>query len=509
MTRQRNKKRIEYGDFQTPANFADQVCKHLRSIGVKAHSILEPTCGQGSLLLAALDTFDETVKVVGIEVNSEHVNLLHRQLAHHLRRQLVNIIIGDFFAMNWTEILNKLPEPILVIGNPPWVTNAELAILNSENVPHKTNFQNHTGLAARTGKSNFDISEWMLIHLVEQLKERRATVAMLCKTSVARKVLTYAWKNQLPIADARIHRIDANQHFAAAVDACLFICSTGGTNRKKRCQLFDQLNTHSYLSSFGFEDGRLIADLSLYSRWRHLLGSTFYRWRSGIKHDCASIMEFRRTGDSEQYINGLGETWTLEPTFIYPMLKSSDLMHPLRAEPRYWMLVPQQKLGDDPVSMQAIAPDTWKYLQSHGEYLDKRKSTIYQHQPRFSIFGVGPYSFSHWKVAISGLYKRLNFITVGPHDGRPVVFDDTCYFLSCNCQEEAELLTTTLNSEIAQQFFQGLIFWDTKRPITSEILNQLDIFALANELGCSDRLSQLNTKNFDQPDRPQQLTLLC
>ena len=46
-----------------------------------------------------------------------------------------------------------------------------------------------------TGKSNFDISEWMLIRLLEALQGRRATIAMLCKTATARKVLRHAWLN--------------------------------------------------------------------------------------------------------------------------------------------------------------------------------------------------------------------------------------------------------------------------------------------------------------------------
>ena len=33
--------------------------------------------------------------------------------------------------------------------------------------------------------------------------------------------------------------------------------------------------------------------------------------------------------------------------------------------------------------------------------LDNRKSSIYNKRPRFSIFGIGDYSFSKWKVAIS------------------------------------------------------------------------------------------------------------
>lgn len=507
MTRQRNKRQIEFGDFQTPTALAYEICRQLASTGLRPRSVLEPTCGKGNLLLAALDTFQETNKVVGIELNPEHVYSLQHRLSRHLRRQVVDIVACDFFSVNWTKTLNELPESILIIGNPPWVTSAELTVLNSRNLPQKSNFQNYSGLDARTGKSNFDISEWMIIHLLEQLKERQATLAMLCKTSVARKVLAYAWKNQLPIADARLYHIDAGQHFAADVDACLLVCNTDAISPSKRCQVYEGLHQQTSTTSFGFEDGRLVADLTLYARWRHLRGLSPYRWRSGVKHDCANIMEFERK--SQQYVNGLGEAWTLESDYLYPLLKSSDLMHPLPAEPRRWMLVPQTKFGDDTQIIQENAPHTWEYLQRHGHRLDGRKSTIYRNQPRFAVFGIGEYTFSSWKVAISGLYKRLKFVAIGPLAGKSVVVDDTCYFIACQSQEEAELLTTILNSDIAQEFFHAFLFWDAKRPITSDILNQLNIPALANELNLLDRLLHFTADCSASVHQPQQLRLLA
>ncbi|MBK8934691.1 MAG: hypothetical protein IPM76_20715 [Chloroflexi bacterium] len=126
--------------------------------------------------------------------------------------------------------------------------------------------------------------------------------------------------------------------------------------------------------------------------------------------------------------------------------------------------MPQQEVGENTRAIQTTAPKTWAYLQDHAELLDSRKSAIYRHRPRFSIFGVGDYSFAPWKVAISGLYKQLEFVAIGPHDDKPVVLDDTCYFLPCYSQKEANLLTELLNSESAQQFYQSLIFGMLNAP---------------------------------------------
>jgi hypothetical protein len=147
------------------------------------------------------------------------------------------------------------------------------------------------------------------------------------------------------------------------------------------------------------------------------------------------------------------------------------------------MLVTQLRLGDDTANIQATAPATWAYLERHGDLLDRRASSIYRGRPRFSVFGVGSYTFSPWKVAISGFYKQLNFCVVGNIAGKPIVLDDTCYFIPCQSEEEACYVAAVFNSAPAREFLSAYIFWDAKRPITIETLRRLDVAALSIELG--------------------------
>jgi hypothetical protein len=55
------------------------------------------------------------------------------------------------------------------------------------------------------------------------------------------------------------------------------------------------------------------------------------------------------------------------------------------------------------------------------------------------------------------------------------VFDDTIYFLACQSRQEAELLASLLNSAPAREFYSAFIFWDSKRPITVDVLRRLDL----------------------------------
>src|SRR5262249_51200734 len=146
----------------------------------------------------------------------------------------------------------------------------------------------------------------------------------------------------------------------------------------------------------------------------------------------------------------------------------------------------QRTVGEDTATLEKSAPKAWRYLCHHAERLDNRGSSIYAGRPRFSVFGVGDYSFTPWKVAISGLYKQLGFRVIGPLANQPVVFDDAVYFLACETEEDARYLAALLNSPPAQNFLAAIIFWDAKRPITADLLRRLNLLEVAREHGSED-----------------------
>ncbi len=464
-------RRVEFGDFQTPPSLAARVCGLLARQGVAPRSLVEPTCGEGSLLLAALEQFRPQT-ALGMDINPSYIRSLRRRVggAASVRR-------ADFFQQDWRGVFEDLRAPLLVVGNPPWVTNAVLTTIDGRNLPRKRNHQQHSGLDAVTGKANFDISEWMLSNLVTSLAGRRATLAMLCKTAVARRVLRDAWKNEIGISLAEVFRIDAQREFGAAVDACLLVIRLG-KSQNCDCDVYESLESVQRSSSFGLRDGLLLADPQAYDRHSSYLGQSSFRWRSGIKHDCAKVMEL--TEDGALY-NGFGETVDIEPATLFPLLKSSELASGKKVRPRRWMIVTQSKVGEETGRLQQDAPKTWRYLCHHGALLDSRRSRIYRNRPRFSLFGVGPYSFAPWKVAISSLYKRLDFLALGKYRGKPIVLDDTCYSVACKSRDEARRIEAALNAPAAQELLSAFVFWDAKRPITCSILQQLNLEKIAFE----------------------------
>jgi hypothetical protein len=472
MTVSSRKARIEYGDFQTPLDLADRVCQKLIELGIHPDLIIEPTCGVGAFVEAAVKHY-LSAKIIGIEISPTYLTVLREKLKYQPENHRVELKQGDFFQFNWDELIKEYSGTVLIIGNFPWVTNSQQGAIGGENLPKKQNFQHHSGWEARTGKSNFDISEWMLIQTATWLRKRSAGyVAMLCKTAVARKFLSHLHANRIGLEYSVIYGIDAQRYFDVSVEACLLVCKFAPDAQNYDYEVFPDLD--SVISqTVGHRNGLIVRDLNTFEKLSYLHGKSEFQWRSGVKHDCSEIMELQAA--SGRYVNGLGETVEIEPAYLFPLLKGSDIANNRTNSTNRYLLITQKYVGESTNTIKTNAPKTWQYLKSHAQHFENRKSKIYQGSPQFSIFGVGPYTFKPWKIAICGLYKSLNFQLVGEIGGMPTVFDDTVYFVSFDSKEEAERIFTLLTSTPVKDFLSALIFWDEKRPIKTSILNSLNI----------------------------------
>ena len=490
--------KIEFGDFQTPQNLAREVCDLLLRLGERPGMIVEPTAGRGAFLTAAAHAFP-LATLRGWEINPDYVTEAKRELTACGATSRSDVVCQDFFACDWDAELRALSGNLLLLGNPPWVTNAGVAAVGGTNLPTKENFHGLRGLAARTGKANFDISEWMLIRLLRALHGRTATLAMLCKTATARKFLRYAWRNEGHIATASLHRIDSTKHFDAAVDACLLYLRTG-KNGPEEADVYASLGATEPTHRIGLAGEELVTDIPGYRALKYLEGICPFRWRSGVKHDCAAVMELRPAAEGE-IENTAGERFKLEPRYLYPLLKCSDLANG-RITPKRLVLVTQRLVGDDTAVIEKAAPLTWSYLQKHRDRFLARKSSIYKGRVPFSLFGIGDYAFAPWKVALSGLHKSARFQVIGPVQGKPVFFDDTCYYLSFENEADARLINDVLNSAPCQQFLAVLIFTDSKRPLTVDLLQRLNLAAIATAAGLGERWQKIQRAQY-RADAPQ------
>ncbi len=472
MTLTTRRTQIEYGDFQTPLELAELICRKVDELGVSPDFVIEPTCGIGAFVEASAHQFSSAKKIIGIEINETYLSRIREKDYAFANNERVSFQQGDFFVFDWKKLLKDINGSILVIGNFPWVTNSQQGMIGGSNLPEKINFQNHNGFDAMTGKSNFDISEWMLIQAGDWLKNRKGYLAMLCKTSVARKFLHHLQTNRVGVFRSAVYTIDAKKYFGASVEACLLFCEFDENSQNYDYDIYEGLDSKKH-QRVGHRNGLTIRDLDTFEKFSNLYGDSEMKWRSGIKHDCSEVMELKEQNGF--LVNGLDEKVDIEAAYIYPLLKGSDVANNRINTTDRFVIVTQKVVGEPTNTIKHLAPKTWKYLEKHAELLDNRKSRIYRNNPRFSIFGVGSYTFSPYKIAICGLYKKLDFRLVGEIKNRPVIFDDTVYFLSFNTEKDAQRVLYTLLSQNVQDFFSSMIFWDEKRPIKTSILNRLNL----------------------------------
>lgn len=456
----------EFGDYQTPDFFARIVCGVLREkLHLNPHVIIEPTSGLGNFISAALEAFPNVDRVYGLEINTDYCQTCEKRINDD-RLQIIN---DNFFSYEIEKFIGE--KETLFVGNPPWATNSELNF----NLPDKENFKQLSGTDAITGASNFDICEYIILKLIEKSFGKNVSIAMLCKTSVARNVLLEIDRNNTPVECVKMYNFNSSKIFSVSASACLlFIKMSVSENFNRVCDVYNIDSPDVIESQISFSDGKLS---NMDTGVEDLEGTCIVEWRQGVKHDCAGVMELVKK-DEGHYRNKNKEDVELEQTLVYPLIKSSSFKKPvIKSDFTKFVIVTQKKTREETGYIKQLAPMTWKYLCDRRELFDLRKSSIYKGAPAFSMFGVGDYSYATYKVGISGFYKKPLFALIYNKEDltHPVMLDDTSYFLSFNNYSDAYTCMLLLNSNRVQAFLKSISFHDAKRPFTKKVLQRLDL----------------------------------
>ena len=463
----------EYGDYQTPVDFAEKVCTYLKDYRhIKPSAIIEPTCGIGSFLESSL--LFEASEYYGIEINPEYCNTCRKKI----NDSRVKIINSDFFAFS-SKALIQDKRQILVIGNPPWVTNSTLSALGSDNLPIKANFKGLKGIDAITGASNFDICEYIILQLINEYRDTNTVISMLCKNSVARNVFKELKRNYINFLSCDILEFDAAKVFGINASACVLIIQLSEkTASSNNCNVYDFEKPDTVKSQFGYSNGQFYSNLD--SDTENFDGHCCFEWRQGVKHDCSKVMELTVRNGILQ--NGRKETVYIEDDIVFPLIKSSMFKAPIIHNFSKYVIVTQKKVREETEHLKNDVPKTWEYLNNNIKLFENRKSSIYNGAPPFSMFGVGDYSYSKYKVGVSGFYKQPLFSVLYSDDEKPVMIDDTSYFICFDNYDMAYVAMLLLNSDKVQKFLKSIAFLDAKRPYTKKVLERIDFHKIIKTL---------------------------
>ncbi len=456
--------RKEYGDCQTPLDFCLKVCEYLQREGYAAgtEALLEPTCGSGSFLRAAASVFGHR-RIFGIEINPNHARWAKSAVPG------ATVLVGSIFELRTRPLCGT--GSVLICGNPPWGTSDRLSC----NLPAKSNFKGLRGIDAVTGAAGFDISEAIILRLLNEYRGTDSALCMLCKTSAARKVVLEIERTGMGFSRMEMLNFDAGRVFGFSAPACLFAVrlSPAEGRRPAVCEVRD-FDSGRLLDTLTAEKGKLVSR----NAGKEFEGASQLTWRSGVKHDCVNVVELdlkdgRLTNRRKHVVD-------IEDDLVFPLAKSSSFKKPVLDEFEKFLLVTQTKPGQDTGHIRESCPRTWAYLNDNISFFTRRKSRVYNRSVPFSIFGTGPYSFAPCKVGLSGLYKKPLFSLL--HSDKPVMTDDTCYFLGFEDRGAAYAMMLLLNGTTVQDFLTASAFLDSKRPYTAALLSRLDLKKCAHSV---------------------------
>ena len=481
-----------------------KICNLLKKNGVNPEVLIEPTCGKGNFIIAALKTFHsiQTIYCMDIQKHYEH------QFKDNLENSGLNFQDINFQWINGDVFHHAFPKTqfkekrILILGNPPWVTNTYLSKIDSANMPAKRNIKQLKGLDAITGKSNFDIAESIIVRLVNEFQDFEVDIAMLCKNTVVRNLIRDAEKLDVKFKKIKAYSIDSKEEFGISAAASLIHGKVGeiGTNT---CEIASLDKPSEINVEFGWVNGKFVSDISAYKEVRQIDGKCIKEWRQGVKHDAAKIMILEKNSNGT-YSNGWGEAVDIEEDLLYPFIKGSGLRVPVVNDTNLYIITTQQELNQETSYIKDNHPKTWKYLLENAEKLDGRGSSIYKNRPRFSIFGIGDYSFKPYKIGISSFYSSPIFCLINHIGNKPVLVDDTSYIISFNNPYEAITIWGLLNSEPCKKFLKSISFSENKRVFTKGRLMRVDLWKLSNNIDkdkvLKDIVNDLKSYNYTTRD---------
>lgn len=494
--------RLVLGEYYTPRGVTELAVDSL-DIDVADARLLDPGCGAGAFLAAAIDakraaidaTPTETIErivdsVVGIDLNPVAVKTAKltylRSLADLLdaadrERLSIPVFLTDALGLTRDDEIRFDGEPAdttfdALVGNPPWIPWERLpdsikTAWRREYVS-ELGLQPHEGIEARLGHSNDDVSVPFAFTCIHRYLRTGGDAAFVLKRDLVRgpagavlrrlavggrslrlrQVHDLAALDPFPDAgaDAAVYTFTADADSVVPVPATVWRRPNGnGASFASAAALRETAaRTETQLVPMDGDDRTsawVRADLA-----REAQGRCAHEIRHGLKDDAAAVFGLDRE-----------EVRRVEPARVYPYLRSRHVRkygltgHDLR-------LVPADEAGEDnEAELRDRYPETYDYLTSHRETLLDRSSSWLDRGPFYTQFGLGPYTWAPYKVVWCRLGFKPDFAVAStrtdPDLGeKTVVPGDHYMFVATEDRRTAHFLCALLNSAPYQRTLRTL-----------------------------------------------------
>lgn len=425
-----------------------------------------------------------------------------------LERQKINGI--------WARIIKNAFAPLFqprfdrIAGNPPWI--------NWEHLPDEyrqrtsglwTRYRlfEHTGLRARLGSSKDDLSVLMLYVAADKYLKPKGKLGFVITQSIFKtegggegfRRLEIA--NGEPLKAIQVDDFSEVQCFEGATNrTAVFILQKGSPTvypvtynywrKKERGNIPTEADHDEAMERLRYLQwvARPLNPKKITSPWitgrrraishiDNVAGQADYQAREGCNtlglNGAFWVETIAKRKDGLVLVSNLHDCGkikvqnvniAIEPQFIFPLLRGRDVQR-WQTKPTYSVIIPQDPnspaKGFPEPAMQSQFPKTYNYLKQFEDALRKRK--VFKlffdvaTAPFYSVYAVGPYTFSEFKVVWREVSNSLDASVCSSHDGRVAVPDHTLVYISCETEAEAHYVCALVNSAPSNFIVRGYV----------------------------------------------------
>jgi SAM-dependent methyltransferase len=418
----------------------------------------------------------------------------------------------------WARIIKNAFAPLfqppfdVIAGNPPWI--------NWESLPdeyrqltaplwQKYGLFTHTGLRARLGSSKDDLSVLMLYVAADKYLKPKGKLGFVITQTIFKTEGGGAGFRRLKLGDGdplRVIQVDDFsdiQCFEGAVNRTSVVIIQKGEAMRFPLHAYNFWRKRKAGANVATEaDHAEAMGILTYSQWSarpiqtdnptspwitgrrgaiahigNAVGEAAYRGREGCNtlglNGVFWIQTLTERKDGFLVVSNLHDcgkikvknvNMAIEPDFVFPLLRGRDVKR-WKALPTYQVIVPQDPTapakGFAEAEMQSRFPKTYDYFKQFEELLRKRK--VFKlffdvnTAPFYSVYAIGPYTFSPFKVVWREVSNSLDAAVCGTHDSRIAVPDHTLVYIASQSEEEAHYLCALLNSSPANFIVRGYV----------------------------------------------------
>lgn len=488
-TRQRQRR----GEFFTPDWLADRLVDELWTPGARW---LDPTCGAGAFARAlerkARREGRGDVDFVGMESNPWTALIAAATLAQLSRDTRPDEVFQP--PIHWLDVVrgdldrDAIGEFDRVIGNPPWITWDRLSDDYRAEIGdawRRRRLFAETGMASILGGGKKDLSMLVTLIVADECLAPGGRLGFVVSRSLfssraARGLRRWTLAEGTPLKVERVDDVAALRPFRVATPASAVMCLSKGrpTTYPVPFHVWTDATTAERCAASPTDPADPLSSWKITrpgerDLLERVLGPCDYEPRLGVntggangvyrlslvEEDVDGMWRVTNRPESGKLLVESVETF-LEPAFIYPALFGKDARAWV-AKSSGWLLFvqdPVARRGWSEEDLASRAPRTLEYLHRFESILraraayrrffirTRRDGSRVETGPYYSMFDVGEYSLSDWKVVWNRMGSRLTAAAVGPVDNRPVLAQETHGLIAVETRDEADYLAALLNS---------------------------------------------------------------